>query len=157
MAAAVTIRVQPAPIDAAAELSAIDMAGAGIGAVVSFTGVCRSEGGRLAALEIEHYPGMAEAAIGRAAEAARARWPLVGITVIHRYGMIVPGAVIVLVAAASAHRDAAFEAARYMMDVLKTDAPFWKREHLADGRRGGWVAARDTDAGARRRWGENAP
>ncbi len=157
MGAPVTIRVQPDMIDAAAELRAIDQGDGAAGAVVSFSGLCRNEHGRLSALEIEHYPGMAEAAIGEAAEAAQARWPLTSVTVIHRFGHILPGETIVFVATASSHRDAAFDAARFLMDVLKTDAPFWKREHLADGSPGGWVASRASDARSRRRWSDCGP
>ncbi|TJV05672.1 MAG: molybdenum cofactor biosynthesis protein MoaE, partial [Mesorhizobium sp.] len=90
---------------------------------------CRDEGGRLAALELEHYPGMAEAEIGRIATEAVHRWPLQGLTAIHRHGRIAPGENIVLVVAASAHRQAAFEAANFLMDYLKSRAPFWKKEH----------------------------
>jgi len=101
--------------------------------VVAVTGLCRDEGGRLSVLELEHYPGMAEAEIGRIATQAIARWPLMGLRVVHRSGPIRPGETIVLVAAASAHRGDAFEAASFLMDFLKTRAPFWKKEHLADG------------------------
>ena len=97
---------------------------------MTFVGLCRDEGGRLAALEIEHYPGMAEAEIARVVAEARARWPLLGVRVIHRYGAIRPGEQIVLVATASAHRGAAFAAAELLMDYLKTRAPFWKRARL---------------------------
>jgi molybdopterin synthase catalytic subunit len=124
-----------------------------MGAVVAFTGFCRDEGGRLAALELEHYPGMAEAEIARIAQEAERRWPLLGLTVIHRVGRIRPGEGIVLVLAASAHRRAAFEAAEFLMDYLKTRAPFWKREHLKDGTVGGWVEAKSQDDEATGRWG----
>jgi len=122
------------------------------GAVVTFTGLCRDEDGRLAALELEHYPGMAEAEILRVAEAAAARWPLQALRVIHRHGRVVPGDGIVLVVTASSHRVAAFEAADFLMDYLKTRAPFWKREHLADGTTGGWVEAAAHDDAAAERW-----
>ena len=125
---------------------------AGIGAAVTFTGYCRSEGGALAALELEHYPGMAEAELARIADEAIARWPLLGLTVIHRYGRIKPGEPIVLVIAASAHRNAAFDAASFLMDYLKTRAPFWKKEHRADGSASEWVAAKDQDDSAAARW-----
>lgn len=147
-----TIRVQAEPIDVGAELAKFEVTGDDSGAVVSFTGICRSENGRLAALEIEHYPAMAQTAIGQIVDNARARWPLNALTVVHRFGRIVPGETIVLVAAASAHRDAAFEAARFVMDYLKTDAPFWKREHMADGSIGAWVDAKAHDDAARNRW-----
>lgn len=150
---AVTIRIQPGPIDAAAEAAALTEGRTDIGALVAFTGLCRDEGGRLAVLELEHYPGMAEAEIGRIAAQAQDRWPLMGITVIHRFGMIRPGEEIVLVLTASAHRQAAFEAAEFLMDYLKTRAPFWKREHLKDGTIGAWVEAKDVDDQAVERWG----
>ncbi|MGO4526209.1 molybdenum cofactor biosynthesis protein MoaE [Microvirga sp. 2MCAF35] len=147
-----TIRIQADPIDAAAETTALTRGRADIGAVVAFTGLCRDEGGRLAALELEHYPGMAEAEIGRIADVAQTRWPLLGLTVIHRFGKIGPGEEIVLVLAASAHRQAAFEAASFLMDYLKTHAPFWKREHLKDGTVGDWVEAKEIDDRAVERW-----
>ncbi len=103
-------------------------------------------------LELEHYPGMAEAEIGRIAAQAIARWPLMGLRVVHRSGPIRPGETIVLVAAASAHRGDAFEAASFLMDFLKTRAPFWKKEHLADGTDGGWVEAKSADDAAAGRW-----
>nr|WP_155189276.1 molybdenum cofactor biosynthesis protein MoaE [Roseibium denhamense] len=120
-----------------------------VGAVVTFTGLCRDEAGTLSALELEHYPGMAEAELSRIATEAVARWPLTGLSVIHRYGKIKPGENIVLVVASSAHRRAAFEAADFLMDFLKTRAPFWKKEHPVSGRASVWVeakAADDTDA-----------
>ena len=147
------LSIQPEPFDVAAEIAALSArAGPGIGAVVTFTGLCRDEGGRLAALELEHYPGMAEGEVGRVLDAAAARWPLAAATVIHRHGLIRPGEGIVLVLTASAHRTAAFEAATFLMDYLKTRAPFWKREHLADGAVGGWVEATHHDAAAADRW-----
>lgn len=146
------IRIQREDFDLDAEMSALTAQRRDIGAVVSFTGLCRDEGGRLSALELEHYPGMAEAEIGRVAEQAAARWPLMGLIAIHRYGLVKPGEQIVLVIATSAHRQAAFEAADFMMDYLKTRAPFWKREHLIDGTTGGWVEAKDADDEAARRW-----
>jgi len=148
-----TIRIQAESFDAAEETLALTRGRADMGAVVAFTGFCRDEGGRLAALELEHYPGMAEAEIARIAQEAERRWPLLGLTVIHRTGKIQPGDGIVLVLAASAHRRAAFEAAEYLMDYLKTRAPFWKREHLKDGTTGGWVEAKSQDDEATERWG----
>ena len=148
-----TIRIQAESFDAAEETLALTRGRADMGAVVAFTGFCRDEGGRLAALELEHYPGMAEAEIARIAQEAERRWPLLGLTVIHRVGKIQPGEGIVLVLAASAHRRAAFEAAEYLMDYLKTRAPFWKREHLKDGTTGGWVEAKSQDDEATGRWG----
>jgi len=147
-----TIRIQAEPFDVAAETAALTEGRADIGAVVAFTGLCRDEGGQLTALELEHYPGMAEAEIDRIAEQAEKRWPLLGLTVIHRFGRISPGEEIVLVLAASAHRRAAFEGASFMMDYLKTQAPFWKREHLKDGTAGAWVEAKEADDRAMERW-----
>ncbi len=147
-----TIRIQREDFDLAAEIAALSAGRRDIGAVVSFTGLCRDEGGRLTALELEHYPGMAEGEIARVAEAAAARWPLMGLLAIHRYGLVAPGEQIVLVIATSAHRRAAFEAADFMMDYLKTRAPFWKREHLLDGTTGGWVEAKQEDDDAAARW-----
>ncbi|SEG57709.1 molybdenum cofactor biosynthesis protein MoaE [Bosea lathyri] len=146
------IRIQREDFDLNAELAALTAGRRDIGAVVSFSGLCRDEGGTLAALELEHYPGMAEAEISRVAEEAIARWPLQGLVAIHRHGLIRPGEQIVLVAAASAHRRAAFEAAEFLMDYLKTRAPFWKREHLVDGSVGGWVEAKAEDDAAASRW-----
>jgi molybdopterin synthase catalytic subunit len=139
------------PFDPAAEAARLP-AGGDVGAVVSFVGYCRDEGGRLAALELEHYPGMAEEEIGRIAAEAERRWPLAGVRIVHRHGRVTPGEPIVLVATASSHRGAAFAAAEFLMDFLKTRAPFWKREHLADGGVSGWVAATDADDGAAARW-----
>ena len=144
------IRIQREDFDLAAEIARLS--GDGVGAVATFTGICRDEAGRLAALELEHYPGMAEAEIGRIAIDAAERWPLLGLTIIHRIGLIRPGENIVLVAAASTHRQAAFHAAEFLMDYMKSRAPFWKKEHLADGSSGGWVEARETDEEAVARW-----
>ncbi|WP_112662694.1 molybdenum cofactor biosynthesis protein MoaE [Microvirga flavescens] len=147
-----TIRIQSEPFDAAAEATALTAGRTDVGAVVTFTGLCRDEGGRLAALELEHYPGMAEAEIARVAAEAERRWPILGQTIIHRFGRITPGESIVLVVTTSVHRQAAFEAAEFLMDYLKTQAPFWKREHLRDGAAGSWVEAKDTDDAAAARW-----
>ncbi len=147
-----TIHVQRENFDVADEIAAMMAERTDIGAVVTFTGVCRDEEGRLAALELEHYAGMAEAEIARVVEEAGRRWPLQGATVIHRHGTIAPGENIVLVVTASVHRQAAFEAAEFLMDYLKTRAPFWKREHLADGTSGGWVEAAAQDDDAAGRW-----
>jgi molybdopterin synthase catalytic subunit len=149
---AATIRIQAEGFDVAAETALLTAGRENIGAVVAFTGLCRDEGGRLAALELEHYPGMAEAEIARIAADAQERWPLAGLTVIHRFGKIAPGQEIVLVLAASAHRQAAFEAASFLMDYLKTRAPFWKREHHRDGTVGAWVEAKSHDDAAAARW-----
>ena len=146
------IRVQAEPFDAAHESQRLTAGRKDVGAVVTFTGLCRDEGGRLAALELEHYPGMAEAEIARIAGQAAERWPLMGLTAIHRTGKIAPGEPIVLVVIASAHRKAAFEAAEFLMDYLKTKAPFWKKEHHKDGASGDWVDARVADDDAADRW-----
>lgn len=150
------VRIQREDFDVGAEIAALTRGNADIGAVVSFTGLCRDESGRLAALELEHYPGMAEAEIGRVAQEAAARWPLLGLVAIHRFGLIRPGEQIVLVIATSSHRRAAFEAADFLMDYLKTRAPFWKREHLADGTLGGWVEAKADDDDAAKRWHQDS-
>lgn len=146
------IRIQRDDFDLAAEVAALTLGRRDIGAVVTFAGLCRDEGGTLAALELEHYPGMAEVEIGRVATEAAARWPLSGLVAIHRYGKVKPGEQIVLVIAASAHRRAAFEAAEFLMDYLKARAPFWKREHRLDGSTGGWVEAKASDDAAAQRW-----
>jgi molybdopterin synthase catalytic subunit len=152
MTAAATIRIQQADFDVAKEIAALTKGRTDIGAVVSFSGICRgSEGaGNIAALTLEHYPGMAEAEIGRHADEAMSRWPLDGLTVVHRFGRIEPGENIVLVVTASKHRQAAFQAAEFLMDYLKTSAPFWKREESATGT--GWVEAREHDDAAAARW-----
>ncbi len=150
-----TVRIQAADFNVAAEIAALTQGRADIGAVVSFTGLCRDEAGSLSALELEHYPGMAEAEISRIAQEAIERWPLAGITAIHRHGRIGPGQNIVLVVAASAHRQAAFEAASFLMDYLKSRAPFWKKEHRADGSAGGWVDAKESDDIAAARWAKS--
>jgi molybdopterin synthase catalytic subunit len=147
-----TIRVQAEDFDTAVEIAAVSDGRTDIGAVVTFTGLCRDEGGRLAALELEHYPGMAQAEIARVVEQARVRWPLSGVTVIHRFGRIRPGQNIVLVVTASAHRRAAFEAAEFLMDYLKTRAPFWKREHREAESTASWVEASQEDDAAAGRW-----
>lgn len=155
MTAIVTIRIQDADFDIGREISALTKARTDIGAVVSFTGICRgSEGGEaIAALTLEHYPGMAEAEIMRHAETAMSRWPLTGLTVIHRFGRIKPGENIVLVLTASAHRQAAFQAAEFLMDYLKANAPFWKREESQGG--ANWVDARSHDDDAAARWSKS--
>jgi molybdopterin synthase catalytic subunit len=152
MTAAVTIRIQQADFDIAQEIAALTKGRVDIGAVVSFSGICRgSENGEpIAALTLEHYPGMAEAEIKRHTDEAMSRWPLTGLTVVHRVGRIAPGENIVLVLAASAHRQAAFEAAEFLMDYLKANAPFWKREESAKGT--SWIEAHDHDDAAAARW-----
>jgi molybdopterin synthase catalytic subunit len=146
------VRVQAEDFDIAAETARLTAGRRDIGAVVSFTGLCRDEGGRLDALELEHYPGMAEAQIARACQEAAERWPLQGLSAIHRFGRIAPGEQIVLVLAASPHRQAAFDGANFVMDYLKTAAPFWKKEHGLDGKAGDWVSAKDADDAAFARW-----
>jgi molybdopterin synthase catalytic subunit len=148
-----TVRIQRDDFDPGAEADALARGRTDVGAVASFVGYCRDEGGRLAALDLEHYSGMAEDEIARAAGEAEARWPLFGVTVIHRFGRIAPGERIVFVAAAAAHRGAAFAAAEMLMDYLKTRAPFWKRAIGVDGVVEGWVEAKGDDDRSARRWG----
>ena len=147
-----TIRLQREDFDAAAEAAKIARGRTDIGAVVTFTGICRDhEGGHgVTALTLEHYPGMAEEEIARHVAEAEKRWPLLGVTVIHRYGRMVPGDNIVLVVTASAHRQAAFAAADFLMDYLKTRAPFWKQEERPHGT--AWVDAKAADDAAAERW-----
>lgn len=146
------ILIQSGDFDTAVEIARMTKDRRGIGAVVTFSGLCRDEAGTLAALEIEHYPGMAEAEIGCIADEVLSRWSLTGLTVVHRYGFIKPGENIVLVVAASAHRHAAFEAASFLMDYLKNAAPFWKKQHLVSGDQSGWVEAKAKDEEALKRW-----
>lgn len=154
----VTIRLQEGDFDLAAETVALTRGDTSIGAVASFVGLCRGseDGEAIAALRLEHYPGMAEAEIARHVEEALARWPLKGVTVIHRHGRIEPGENIVLVLAASSHRQAAFAAAEFLMDYLKTRAPFWKSGERLDGGRD-WIDARTADDDAAARWDNGAP
>ena len=152
----ITIRVQADDFDLNAETQLISSNKKDIGAVVSFIGLCRDEGGTLSALELEHYPGMAEDEINRIARNACTKWQLQAMTVIHRFGKILPGENIVLVIAAASHRQAAFDGANYLMDFLKTHAPFWKKEYLRDGTDGAkeakWVSANDKDDDALKKW-----
>jgi molybdopterin synthase catalytic subunit len=152
MGVPVTIRLQAGDFDVAAETAALTQGRTDIGAVVNFIGICRGGEGdeAIAALTLEHYPGMAEEEIARHAAEAVARWPLDGVTIIHRYGRIVPGENIMMVLTASAHRQAAFEAAEFLMDYLKTAAPFWKSEERTAGNT--WVEARSEDDEAAARW-----
>jgi molybdopterin synthase catalytic subunit len=145
------VRIQAADFDVSAEIDRVRATG-DVGAIVTFSGICRDEQGTLTALQLEHYPGMAEAEIMRISGEAVERWPLSGLTAIHRFGKIRPGENIVLVVAASKHRRAAFEAADFLMDYLKSRAPFWKKEHRRDGAEGGWVDAKETDEEAAARW-----
>jgi molybdopterin synthase catalytic subunit len=151
MTAPITILIQEADFDIAREIAALTKGRTDIGAVVTFSGICRDEGkDGIAALTLEHYPGMAEAEIARHADEAMSRWPLTGLTVIHRVGRVTPGENIVLVLTASQRRQAAFEAAEFLMDYLKTNAPFWKREESGSG--ASWVGAREHDDAAAARW-----
>ena len=152
MTTAATIRIQEGDFDIAQEIAALTSGRSDVGAVVTFSGICRgSENGEpIAALTLEHYPGMAEAEIKRHTDEAMSRWPLTGLTVVHRVGRIRPGENIVLVLAASQHRQAAFAAAEFLMDYLKANAPFWKREESAKGT--SWIEARDHDDAAAARW-----
>jgi len=155
----VSIRVDNFPFDATMELKKIrcSLNTGTVGAIVSFIGLCRDEGGRLAALEIEHFPDMAEAEISRIATQAQSRFPLLGLHIIHRYGLIDIGEEIVLVIAASTHRQSAFAAAEFVMDYLKTDAPFWKKQHwqateISPTEESNWVSAQPDDLQRRKNW-----
>lgn len=152
----VVIRLCAEPFDAAEEERGILACGADIGALVAFTGLCRNEGGAVAALELEHYPGMAEREIAEIAQRALKRWPLLALTVLHRYGRVRAGEKIVLVLAAARGRAEAFAAAEFIMDYLKSRAPFWKRLLLADGSDGGWAEAKTIDEAALARWEDRA-
>src|SRR3954462_3149964 len=143
-----SVRIQREDFDVGAEIARLSHGRTDIGAVASFTGICRGDG--IAAMTLEHYPGMAEAEIERHVAQAQARWPLLGVTVIHRHGRLIPGENIVLVVTASAHREAAFAAAEFLMDYLKLNAPFWKKEERAESEN--WVEARQSDATAAARW-----
>jgi molybdopterin synthase catalytic subunit len=147
-----TVRLQREPFDAASESAKLTRGRTDIGAVVTFTGICRGseQGAPLLAMTLEHYPDMAEAEIARHVEEARQRWPLLGVTVIHRYGRLTPGEEIVLVVTASSHREAAFSAAEFLMDFLKTRAPFWKQVEYAGGKE--WVEAKTSDDALADRW-----
>jgi molybdopterin synthase catalytic subunit len=144
------VAVQSAPFDVGAEVAAFSAAVRGAGAVVSFTGLVRDEEGTLSAMEIEHYPGMTEKAIAGIVEEAVRRWSLADALVIHRHGRLGPGEAIMMVATAALHRGDAFAAAEFLMDYLKSRAPFWKKEIGADGAE--WVAAKDADEDALKRW-----
>jgi molybdopterin synthase catalytic subunit len=142
------IRIQPEDFDTAAEIAGLN-ASTDVGAVATFTGHVRADDG-LIALTLEHYPAMSEREIARHVAAAEKRWPLLGVTIIHRVGRLVPGDRIVFVGVASSHRQAAFEACEFLMDYLKAHAPFWKQEERADSSR--WVEAKSTDEKAAKRW-----
>jgi len=144
------VLVQEAPFDLGAETAALSAGRTDVGGLASFLGVCRGDGG-LVAMTLEHYPGMTERALRRIAEEACGRWPLTGCTVIHRHGRLVPGDPIVLVLTASAHRVAALESCAFLIDWLKTKAPFWKSEEFAGGA-ARWVEAKAEDDLAASRW-----
>ena len=143
----IRVSIDEAPIELGVEIAALEERGAG--GVATFTGVVRGDDG-VTALELEHYPGMTEQALIALAEAATVRWSLLGVTMVHRVGVMVPGDRIVFVDTAAEHRREALEACAYLIDRLKTDAPFWKRERSGDDAR--WVEARDSDAAAAERW-----
>ena len=160
MTSNVTIRIQGADFDVSSEIAALTASRTDIGAVVTFSGICRGgqenlsgSGDATTALTLEHYPGMAEAEIARHADEAMNRWPLTGVTIVHRVGRILPGENIMVVLTASAHRQAAFQAAEFLMDYLKAHAPFWKREETAGG--SSWIAAKTDDDDAAARWDKN--
>jgi molybdopterin synthase catalytic subunit len=144
------VRVQQADFDLGAELAALRAGRTDIGALVSFTGLVRDQGGSLTGFELEHYPAMTEKALCDIEAQACARWPLHASLIIHRYGPLAPGDQIMMVATASAHRQAAFESAEFLMDYLKSRAPFWKKETTPEGAR--WVDAREEDEAALERW-----
>jgi molybdopterin synthase catalytic subunit len=144
----IDVRVSDEPFDTGAEMDRL--AHAGVGGIASFIGVVRGDGG-VSSLTLDHYPAMTERALRALAETAEARWDLAAVTLIHRVGAMVPGDRIVFVGTASAHRAAALESCAFLIDRLKTEAPFWKREMFADGR-AEWVEARETDQTAATRW-----
>jgi molybdopterin synthase catalytic subunit len=144
------IRLQAAPFDAGAELASFSASVAGAGAIASFLGIVRADNG-LTCLELQHYPGLTEATLAAIGEDARTRFDLAAFDIVHRHGSLAPGEPVVFVAAAAAHRRPAFDAVDYMMDRLKTEAAFWKREHRPEGAR--WIEARAVDREDRARWG----
>jgi len=149
-----SVSVQEAPFDPAAETRKVVEAAGDAGAVVSFTGLVRRGADGVEALTLEQYPGMTERALAEIEREAKGRWPLLAARIVHRVGCLLPGEPIVLVAVASAHRQAAFEASSFLMDYLKTKAPFWKKERTAEGDR--WVQARESDDEAADRWSAGA-
>jgi molybdopterin synthase catalytic subunit len=151
----VPVRVQRDDFDLGAELAALRAAAPGSGALVSFTGLVRDMGGAVAAMELEHYPGMTERALAAIEVEACGRWPLDACLIVHRFGRLEPGEQIMMVATASAHREAAFAAAEFLMDYLKSRAPFWKRETGPDG--DSWVEALAADEAALERWSARPP
>ena len=151
------IRVQQEDFDSGREVAALTGGRTDIGAIVTFTGTVRASAADvpISAMTLEHYPGMTEKELTRVEAEARQRWPLDACLIVHRFGTLKPGDNIVLVVAASRHRQAAFEAAEFLMDYLKSRAPFWKKETTADGE-GHWVDARDSDTAAMARWAKPA-
>jgi len=145
------VRIQPRSFDYGAECNAFARGANDAGAIVTFAGIVRDENGTLSAMEIEHYPGMTERALEAIEAEARARWQLSDALIIHRHGPLTPGDTIMMVATAARHRADAFAAAEYLMDYLKSRAPFWKKETTTSGTTG-WVAARDADEAALKRW-----
>ncbi len=150
-----SVSVQEADFDVGAEITALSAGRAEVGAVASFVGLVRNagHGNAVAAMTLEHYPGMTESALAEIVVEAQGRWPLQGVRVIHRYGRLLPGERIVFVGVASAHRGAAFAACEFIMDYLKTRAPFWKLEETPEGAH--WVDARESDDAAASRWEES--
>jgi len=148
-----SVKIQTEDFDIGAEVDALTGGNTGIGAIVTFTGTVRGKAGEgaISSMTLEHYPGMTEAELERIEKSAHERWPLQATRIIHRVGELAPGDRIVLVITASAHRHAAFEAADYLMDYLKTSAPFWKKEAGSDGQ-AEWVDARESDDSAMARW-----
>ena len=146
------VSIREADFDLAAEVAALRAGDGGVGAVVAFVGTVRelSGGAPIAAMELEHYPGMTERALEDICVQARQRWDILDALVVHRYGELAPGDQIVLVAVTSAHRGEAFAACEFIMDYLKTQAPFWKKERTPQGAR--WVEARQADDEAAARW-----
>ena len=150
------VRVQQAPFDPGLEVNALQAANVGVGAAVSFVGYVRdfNDGQAVSGMFLEHYPGMTEKALASIVVEAERRWPLLNVQVLHRVGDLAPGEPIVFVGVTSAHRQAAFEACDFIMDYLKTRAPFWKREQTEAGPR--WVEGRDSDQAAAQRWESGA-
>ena len=145
------VRIQPQPFDYGAECNAFTLKVQDAGAIVTFAGIVRDEGATLSAMEIEHYPGMTERALNAIEAEACRRWQLSDTLIIHRHGPLLPGETIMMVATASRHRADAFAAAEFLMDYLKSRAPFWKKETTINGS-AGWVDAREADEAALKRW-----
>jgi len=151
-----TIRVQREDFDIGAEIARVGKEGNDVGGIASFVGIVRGGDGEdaIGAMTLEHYPGMTEKELERIEAEARVRWPISASLIVHRYGRLLPGENIVLVVTASRHRHAALEACEFLIDWLKTKAPFWKNEETADG--GKWVDAREADDAAAARWNKKA-